>query len=101
MKPGFFKRKVGKFFLACFVVILLSISFTILVRRLFALETIVVVGNNIHVLIDNKKLPNNLIFFPTEKIREQVLSDNPWLSDVQFQKAYPHTLKIIPTVRTP
>ncbi len=101
MKSGFFRRKLGKFLIAVLVVAVSSVLFTTLLKRLFALETIVVVGNDIHVSIDNKKLPTNLIFFPGDKIREEVLAGNPWLSDVQFQKVYPHTLKIIPIVRTP
>ena len=60
-----------------------------------------VVGKNIHVNVNKEYLPNSLIFFPSAKIRDQLLKDNPILADIQFKKHYPHTLLIIPTLRTP
>jgi hypothetical protein len=67
----------------------------------FTIQNIVVVGNNIHVQVNQARLPKTLVMFPAAAIRGQLLKDNPILADIQFQKKYPHTLVIIPTLRTP
>jgi hypothetical protein len=81
-----------------FILLLLSVYF--IGTHLFALKTITVVGNNIQVQIDQKRFPKSLLFFPADKLRAEILSDNPILTDVRFQKNYPNTLVIIPTLRT-
>lgn len=77
------------FFLAYFAVISVS-----------TIRTIEVVGSGLDVQIDEKKLPNTLLFFPSENIRRELLDENPILSDIQFKKKYPNTLVIIPVLRT-
>jgi len=67
---------------------------------MFTIKKIVVVGDNIQVRVDEARLPKTLVFFPSHSLREQLLKDNPILSDLQFQKKYPHTLVIVPTLRT-
>lgn len=51
------------------------------------------------IVIDEKKMSKNLLFFPSGRARKELLADNILLSDVQFQKKYPHTLVIVPLLR--
>lgn len=67
----------------------------------FRIEKIEVEGSHVQVIVDEKRISRNLLFFPSEAFRSEILADNPWLSDIQFQKKFPHTLRIIPRLRTP
>lgn len=79
---------------------LFSSAVYLLVVRGLTIQTIVVVGNNVNVQVSEDKLPKTLLLFPAQSIRTQLLADNPILADIQFQKKYPHTLVIVPTLRT-
>ena len=98
---GVVRRRYGKMFIAVLCVLLLSALIYRIITRIFSLETIEVVGSDIQVLLDNKKVPKNLLFFPSDTMRSLILKDNPLLSDVQFVKKYPHTLIIRPVIRIP
>jgi cell division septal protein FtsQ len=98
---GVVRRRYGKAFIAVLCVLLLSALIYRIITRVFSLETIEVVGSDVQVLLDNKKVPKNLLFFPSDTIRSLILKDNPLLSDVQFVKKYPHTLIIKPVIRIP
>ena len=95
------RRKYGKIFLATSFILAASVLLYLFITRFFAIQTIEIVGQNVRVVIDNKKIPKNLLFFPTDRIRSEILHDNALLGDIQFQKVFPHTLKIKPVVRTP
>lgn len=102
MKPkrAIFWRKFGK----SVGYVLLFVSFSGAVywvsMWMFTIRSIIVVGNNIQVKVDEAKLPKTLVFFPSAALRVQLLKDNPILADIQFQKKYPHTLVIVPMPRT-
>lgn len=91
-----FGRVVGYIVLFC----LFSGAVYWVAIREFTIKNIVVVGNNIRVQVDEARLPKTLLLFPADTIRTQLLADNPILADIQFQKKYPHTLMIVPTLRT-
>jgi cell division septal protein FtsQ len=95
------RRKFGKILLAVLLSSFVSILFYIFITRFFSIQTIEVVGQNIGVIIDKNKIPKNLLFFPTDRIRKEILQSNTLLADIRFQKVYPHTLKIVPVVRAP
>ena len=80
--------------------ILLSIGVYFLVTNIFAIREIQITGGNIKVEVDKKKLPKTLLFFPSDKIRKEMLQNNPVLADIRFEKKYPYTLIIIPTLRS-
>jgi hypothetical protein len=102
MKPkrAVFLRKFGKIAGYILLVCLFSGIVYWLCCWLFTVKNIVVVGNNIQVAVNEARLPKSLVLFPTEKFRAELLADNPTLADIQFQKKYPHTLVIVPTLRT-
>lgn len=72
-----------------------------LLVRAFTIREIRVMGGDIQVSVDEKRLPRTLLFFPSDKMRAQLLASNPILADIRFDKYYPHTLVIVPTLRTP
>jgi hypothetical protein len=95
------RSKVIKIFLFCFLCTLFSIGLFVAINKIFAIQIIEVVGNSVSLQIDEKKIIKTLLFFPSDRFRAEILSDNTYLADVQFQKIYPHTLKIIPVTRAP
>lgn len=82
------------FALASFLMYLIGV-------KAFSITAIKVLGSNIQVIVDSKRLPNSLLFFPSARIRSELLAANPALVDIEFMKEYPHTLVIKPTLRTP
>ena len=96
---GVLRRKIGKTILFCIFIAVFSVLLYDMVNRLFSIQVIEVVGSGIQVLVDEKKISKTLLFFPSDRLREEVLHNNPLLADVRFQKKYPHTLAIIPTLR--
>jgi hypothetical protein len=101
MKFGLFRRKFGKFIVGMILVFFLSVVVYQAIIRFFSIDIIEVVGSDVQLIVDEKRISKNLLFFPSEKFRSEICRDNPFLSDVRFEKQYPHTLKIIPIVRTP
>ncbi len=99
-KRAIFVRKFGR--IAAYVVLFILFSGAVywLGMRTCTIKNIVVVGHNIQVEVTEARLPKTLILFPAAKLRAELLADNPTLADIRFQKKYPHTLIIIPTLRT-
>lgn len=82
------------------IVLFISLGVYFAVTNIFAIREITVVGGNIQVNVDEKRLPKTLLFFPAAKIRAEILAHNPILADIRFEKKYPHTLVIVPTLRS-
>lgn len=100
-KRAIFLRKFGRIvgYILLFVLFLGALYWFGI--RAFTIKNIVVIGRNIQVQVNESKLPKTLLLFPSGTIREQLLAANPILEDIQFQKKYPHTLVIVPTLRSP
>ena len=102
MKPKrvIFWRKFGR--IVGYVLLFVSFSGAVYLVSIwmFTIKSIIVVGTNIQVRVDEARLPKTLLLFPSATLRAQLLTDNPILADIQFQKKYPHTLVIVPTLRT-
>ena len=102
MKPKrvYFWRKFGRIAgysaLCCFCLGVVYVFF-----GMFTIKNIIVVGKNIELHVDETRLPKTLLLFPSAAIRAGLLQENPILADIQFEKEYPNTLRIIPTLRTP
>jgi hypothetical protein len=101
MKFGLFRRRFGKLFIAVLIIFACSISVFYITNRIFTIRYIEIAGNDVQVIVDEKRLSKNLLFFPSEKFRNEIIKSNPVLQDVRFEKKYPHTLRIIPVIRTP
>jgi hypothetical protein len=96
-----FRRKFGKIFLIILLTVLFGWGMWHMGRWMFTIREIEVVGEHIQVHIDERRISKNLLFFPAESIRAQVLSDNQWLKDVRFEKKFPSVLRIVPILRDP
>lgn len=94
-----FTRKFGLIILYCVLFLIASVGIYLALSKLFSIREIRVMGGNIQVSVDEHKLPRTLLFFPSDKLRAEILINNPILADIRFEKWYPHTLAIIPTLR--
>lgn len=72
-----------------------------LMNSVFSLQSVEVIGDGIGIEINKELLHTNLLFIPIEQLRRQLLSEYVLLSDVEIQKKYPHTIRIVPRVRVP
>lgn len=94
-------RKFGLTFMYGIFFVLILVGLYIVFSGIFDIRTISVVGTTVQVAVNQNRLPRSLLFFPSAKIRTQLLKDNPVLADIRFEKEYPHTLVIVPTLRVP
>lgn len=100
MRNPFF-RKFGPTIVLLAVGVLGSLGLYLASDTLFAIENIEVAGDFVEVVVNEDRLPKNLLFFPTDKLRQDLLLDNPLLSTLEFKKKFPHTLVIIATRKSP
>ncbi len=96
-----YRNTAFKWILLFVTVGIVSFCLYYVLRTVFVIRTIEIAGQGITVVVDEKKIPKNLLFFPSEKIRSDILSGNQLLSDVVFRKKYPSTLVIQPVLRNP
>lgn len=96
-----FRRRFGRLIFVGMLVFFITTGLWIVVRREFKIQTIEVVGKEVIVKLDERRIDTNLLFFPTAKVRSDLLSENPLLKDVQFHKKYPATLVIVAIPRSP
>jgi len=92
---------VGKIVSSLILVGALSAGVYGISNFLFRIRTIEVVGKDVYVAVDHRRISRNLLFFPSEKMKQTLLSDNPLLKSVQFRKKFPHTLVIEVTAPIP
>ncbi|MEK7587276.1 MAG: hypothetical protein AAB457_00455 [Patescibacteria group bacterium] len=92
-------RKFGRIAAWIVFVVGAGIIVTLVVNRMLDIRSIEVAGSDVQLLIDEKALPKNLLFFPSEKLRIQLLQENPMLRDIRIHKKFPHTLVIEPLIR--
>jgi hypothetical protein len=60
-----------------------------------------VIGQNIKVAIDQKKMVGNLILLDSNEVKREILSANNQLENVVIRKSYPHTLVLEVIFKTP
>lgn len=68
---------------------------------LFTIRNVEVVGEGISVSVDEERFVKNLLLFPTDALRSQLLRDYPLLADVEIRKKYPDTIVIVAHPREP
>jgi len=81
--------------------ILLALGVFVVATRVFSIQVVTVVSSSVHVEINKREFPESLLFFPSGKMRAQILATNPILADIRFTKSYPHTLIMTPVLRKP
>ena len=99
MYEKFFVRKFGR--IAAWIVFVVGVGVVVsfVLNRMLDIRSIEVTGGDVLLSIDEKELPKNLLFFPSEKVREKLLSEHPLLRDIRITKKFPHTLVIEPLIR--
>jgi hypothetical protein len=94
-------RLFGKFIIVLAVTVGLSFGVYYVITSFFRLRKIEYVGEGAIIQIDETRIPGNVLFFPSERIRKTLLSDHPELKDVYVSKKFPNTLRIEPIFREP
>lgn len=95
------RRRVGRSVLTIFFTLLFTSGVGMAIQKQFRIQKVEVVGAQISVIIDEDKMNKNLLFFPTKKVRMQLLKQNPLLKNIVIQKIFPHTIRIVATSRRP
>lgn len=94
-------RRFGPLFIVLGLTAISSVGVYFGSDYLFALENIEVAGDTLQVAVNEEKMPNNLLFFPAEKVKEEILNDNPIVGSLELKKKFPHTLVIVARRREP
>jgi len=101
MSARTYLRKFGKIIATTLLFFIISVGVIVGVNKFFTIRTIEVEGAGVQVVVDQKKILKNLLFFPSDQVRTQLLSSNPLLENVEIHKKFPHTLVIVAFLRTP
>lgn len=88
-------RKFGKVFAAVVLVAAGLGLFLVAGNFLFTIRAVEVVGVGVTVAIDEQRFVKNLLFFPSDALRVQLLREYPLLESVEIHKKYPHTLLVV------
>lgn len=91
---------VLKVVLFLLLVLIVSLGGTFILYKGLRIQNILIEGEKVAFGIDESRITRNLLFFPSEKVRLELLRSSPLLKDIQIQKIYPSTLKFIVTKRT-
>lgn len=101
MQAGIVRRKFGRFILGICITLVVGFGLYQAGRWLFTIQAIEVVGDSVRLEIDNSRISRNLLFFPSQNMRAQILADNPLLADIKFEKKFPNILRVVPILRKP
>lgn len=71
------------------------------IKTVFTIRSVEVVGESVRVSVDPEKMPRNLLFFPVERLKNELLRDYPLIAEMNITKKYPGTLIISATLRAP
>lgn len=78
-----------------------TIFFAILLVRVFTIRQVLVDAPGMSISLDIHRFGKNLLTIPTTRLRNELLSTYPLLSDVTFEKKIPSTLIVRLTRRDP
>lgn len=101
MRRAFAWRKFARIFVLLIVILFVSGFFVWGVNAIFTIRNVEVASEGIGVVVDQTKLPRNLLFFPVEGVTQQILQDYPLVGSVIIKKKYPSTLVITAVPRKP
>mgnify|MGYP001562424577 CR=1 FL=1 len=79
----------------------ISIGVTLSLLNGFRIQNIYIEGEHVSFDIDQSKITRNLLFFPSEKVRQMLLKESPLVKDIQIRKIYPSSIKFIVIQRIP
>lgn len=95
------QRKIWHMGLTVVGILLVSALLSWGVNTAFTIRNVEVVGEGVRVSVDPEKMPRNLLFFPVERLKNELLRDYPLIAEMNITKKYPGTLVISATLRAP
>lgn len=87
-------KRMAKIAAGVVLVVACVTGISVLIVRAFSIRNIVVDAPFMMIELDKSRFGKNLLILPTEKLRADLLSTYPLLSDVKFEKKYPGTLVV-------
>lgn len=87
-------KRTLRFVGSVFLLVMLTVGVATLVVRAFTIDQILVDAPGMSIELDKEKFGKNLLFFPAESIRSELLSSYPLLLEVRFEKKIPSTLVV-------
>lgn len=94
-------KRTIRFCIVSIFLIIIFVGILYAIRYGFEIERIEFVGEGMQAEFNEKLVTGNMIFFPSEKIRQEVLREYPQLKDIVITKKFPHTITIVPVLRSP
>ena len=94
-------RKSGRIVAIVILVVSVCGFFSWSVNRIFTIRNIEVSGDGIQVEVNKNSFPKNLLFFPADTLKVQILKNYPLVASVTLKKKYPGTLVITAIPRKP
>ena len=90
-----------RFFISLFLCLIIfgGIAYTLFYG--FDVQKIEFIGEGMEAQFNRQLITGNIIFFPGDKVKADLLAEYPQLKDVVIQKHFPHTITIIPVLRKP
>ena len=88
-----------RLFLTLFITLGIFVITAYLIRNNFRVKEIEFLGEGMNIEFDARKMSGNTIFFPSQRVRQELLQTYPQLEDVIIKKKFPHTITIIPVLR--
>jgi cell division septal protein FtsQ len=76
-----------------------GILYTVLYK--FDVRQIEFESDGMEITVNERLITGNVLFFPADKVRQDLLREYPQLKDVLIQKKFPHTILIKPMLRKP
>lgn len=101
MRRGFARRTFGRTVGIVALLVVASGAGSWAINAIFTIRSVEVIGEGMAIVVDQEKLPNNLLFFPVDQVREQIRKEHPLVGDITVRKKYPGTLVITAIARTP
>lgn len=95
MERRFALRRLRKIAVGTGLIFTICLGVYLIITRGFKIENIEVRNYPAEVIFNREKVTDNLIFFPAEKVRAEILRTNPGLADIQILKKFPRTLVFI------
>ncbi|HCM82904.1 MAG: hypothetical protein UW22_C0006G0039 [Candidatus Gottesmanbacteria bacterium GW2011_GWB1_44_11c] len=90
-----------RFFITLVLLVIIFGGIVYTIRYGFEVQRIEFLGEGMDIQLNGRMISGNMIFFPSQKIRQDLLREYPQLKDVSIRKQFPHTITIIPILRTP
>ncbi|MFZ5844870.1 MAG: cell division protein FtsQ/DivIB [Patescibacteria group bacterium] len=87
-------RKFWRFLSFLIVTGILTLVISSTIDRIFKIKVIKVIGVGVEMQVERSRLPQNLLFFPTRQIENEIKKHQPLVETVIIRKKYPQTLEI-------